>query len=252
MLDKADDVITSIKKYFKGEWPDVATTTSPGLTSASDANSRPDGLSIAQWKAIQQRREREREASATLATSELDRWLQSLPIEADESSYKDHDFVLKWWRENHKQWPAMAAAARDLLACSASEVDVERLFSGCRDEYGLRRHSLKAETVRVMTLLRSAYEAQDQRDSDLIKYAMEQDVLINRNSILWRPADRIDGHTVGKYIIVLSLLDANLRFSADPNQPKESEGEVEIDSDDDIHDSPIPTTISTNIMEVDG
>ena len=51
---------------------------------------------------------------------------------------------------------------------------------------------------------------------------------------------------------MLSLLDANLRFSADPDQPKESEAEAEIDSDDDIHDSPIPTTISTNIMEVDG
>jgi hypothetical protein len=35
------------------------------------------------------------------------------------------------------------------------KVDVERLFSGCRDEYGLRRHALKAGTVRVLTLLRS-------------------------------------------------------------------------------------------------
>jgi hypothetical protein len=69
MPDKADDIITSIKKYFKREWPDVVTTTSPGLISASDADSRPDGLSIAQWKAIQQRREREREVSATLATA---------------------------------------------------------------------------------------------------------------------------------------------------------------------------------------
>lgn len=148
MLNKANDVITLIKKYFKGEWPNVATTTSPGLTSASDANSRPDGLSIAQWKAIQQQRKREREVSATLAICELDRWLRSLLIAADESSYKDHDFVLNWWKENHKQWPAMAAAARNLLACSASEVDVERLFSGCRDKYRLQRHSLKAETVR--------------------------------------------------------------------------------------------------------
>jgi hypothetical protein len=39
--------------------------------------------------------------------------------------------------------------ARDLLACSSSEVDVERLFSECRDEYGIRRHVLKAETVSV-------------------------------------------------------------------------------------------------------
>ena len=103
-----------------------------------------------------------------------------------------------------------------------------------------------------MTLLRSAYKAQDQRDSDLIKYAIEQDVLINRNSILWRPADRIDSHIVGKYIIMLSWLDANLRCSADPNQPKEAEAEAEIGSDNDIYNSPTPTPISTSIIEVDG
>jgi hypothetical protein len=33
------------------------------------------------------------------------------PAEADESS---------WWKENHKQRSAMAAAARDVLACSVS------------------------------------------------------------------------------------------------------------------------------------
>jgi hypothetical protein len=48
------------------------------------------------------------------------------------------------------------------------------------------------------------------------------------------------------------LIDTNLRFSADPNQPKKAEAEAEIDSDDDIDDYTTPTAISTNIMEVNG
>ncbi|KAH7310175.1 hypothetical protein BKA65DRAFT_414127, partial [Rhexocercosporidium sp. MPI-PUGE-AT-0058] len=73
-----------------------------------------------------------------------------------------------WWKEGAFQWPRLAAAPRDLLPFSASEVDVERLFSGCRDEYGIRRYSLKSETVRVLTLLRGAYESEDTVDTALI------------------------------------------------------------------------------------
>lgn len=89
----------------------------------------------------------------------------------------------------------MAAAARDLLSVSGSEVDVERLFSGCRDELGIRRHALKADTVRVLTLLRSAYTQEDEVDRKLIKAAMEYDILPFANSILWRP-DYILGNMV--------------------------------------------------------
>jgi hypothetical protein len=92
----------------------------------------------------------------------------------------------------------LAIAARHLLPCSASEVDVERLFSGCRDEYGIRRHALKASTVRVLTLLQSAYQSEDERDAELIKDAMASDIVdIMRNSVLWRP-DRIDSLVAGK------------------------------------------------------
>jgi hypothetical protein len=94
------------------------------------------------------------------------------------------DFVRMWRKEHALQWPQLAVAARDLLPVSASEVDVERLFSGCRDEIGIRRHSLKAETVRVLTLLRSAYASEDEVDKALLKAAMKLDIVFQRNLIL--------------------------------------------------------------------
>ena len=64
---------------------------------------------------------------------------------------------------------------------------MERLFSGCKDEIGIRRHALKAETVRVLTLLRSSYTSQDKEDNALLQEAMKLNVWEFRNSILWRP-----------------------------------------------------------------
>jgi hypothetical protein len=72
-----------------------------------------------------------------------------------------------------------------------------RLSSGCRDEFGIRRHSLKAKTVRVLVLLRSSYTAEDAVDKALIAEAMSLDILPFRNSILWKPDD-IDGHIVDR------------------------------------------------------
>jgi hypothetical protein len=81
---------------------------------------------------------------------------------------------------------------------SASEVNVKRLFSGCRDKYDIRRHALKASTVRVLTLLRSTYQFKDEKDTKLIKDAIASDIVdIIRNSVLWRP-NRIDSLVAGK------------------------------------------------------
>jgi hypothetical protein len=52
----------------------------------------------------------------------------------------------------------MAAAARDYLAIPASEVAVERLFSAGRDLLGVRRHSMKANTMRMLMLIGDAYK----------------------------------------------------------------------------------------------
>ena len=78
------------------------------------------------------------------------------------------------------------------MPCSAFEVDIERLFSRCRDEYGIRRHALKAETVRVMTLLRSTYGTEDQADKERIQKAYELSLGTLRYYVLWRP-DQISG-----------------------------------------------------------
>jgi hypothetical protein len=78
--------------------------------------------------------------------------------------------------EYYHEWPQLACVIRDLLPCLASEVDVERLFSGCKDEISIRRHALKAETVRVLTLLRSSYNSQDKEDNALLQEAMKLNV----------------------------------------------------------------------------
>jgi hypothetical protein len=111
----------------------------------------------------------------------------------DLTTRRDPDFLRKWWKEHAREWPQLAHAARDLLACSSSEVDVERLFSGCRDEYGIRRHVLKAETVRVMTLLRSAYFHEDNIDTERVKEAYLLSLGNLQHYVLYRP-DRIDGY----------------------------------------------------------
>ncbi|KAM4054442.1 hypothetical protein HRG_014904 [Hirsutella rhossiliensis] len=96
---------------------------------------------------------REAETGAAIPISELERWFAAPRIEFDESIAKSPDFLLKWWKEYKVEWPLLAAAARDLLSVSGSKVDVERLFSGCRDEFGIRRHALKADTKIARILL---------------------------------------------------------------------------------------------------
>jgi hypothetical protein len=44
---------------------------------------------------------------------------------------------------------------RDLLACLSFKVNIKYFFFRYRDKYGIRRHVLKAKTVRVITLLLS-------------------------------------------------------------------------------------------------
>src|SRR6266536_6068075 len=118
------------------------------------------------------------------------------------------DFLRLWWKENAAVWPLLAKAARDLLLCSASEVDVKRLFSGCRDTFAIRRHALKAETVRVLTLLQSAYTSEDDRDHELIQSAMALNIVEQRNSIIWR-LDTINGRLEGRLSICYSIVHTN-------------------------------------------
>jgi hypothetical protein len=139
MLDKAEQVLTAVRKYFKSEWPELAKDDVSSLSPQSlTSNNRPDGVSLAQWKAIQHKRVKEAEVGAAQPTSKLERWLQSEPLEWDTNINNNPNFLQLWWKEHTAQWPLLAKAARDLLPCSALEVDVERLFSGCRDKFGIR------------------------------------------------------------------------------------------------------------------
>ncbi|KAH7418649.1 ribonuclease H-like domain-containing protein, partial [Cadophora sp. MPI-SDFR-AT-0126] len=128
--DQYSEIIAKVKKYFKTEWPELATLNVTSSTpSQSRPAERPQGVSIAQWKAIQMKKAKEADAGAAIPTSELERWFATPRTEFDESIAKSPDFLRKWWKEHKDDWPLLAAAARHLLSVSGSEVDVERLFS---------------------------------------------------------------------------------------------------------------------------
>jgi hypothetical protein len=65
----------------------------------------------------------------------------------------DPNWLCNWWNSHKNEYPWMALAARDYLAIPASEVQVERLFSTGRDLLGVRRYSLKGETMRMLMLM---------------------------------------------------------------------------------------------------
>lgn len=87
--------------------------------------------------------------------SDIDRYFDSARIDA--SDMEDQNWLCDWWRAHRKEYPRMAAAARDYLAIPASEVSVERLFNAGRDVLGVRRFSMKGETMRILMLLDDAY-----------------------------------------------------------------------------------------------
>jgi hAT family C-terminal dimerisation region len=89
------------------------------------------------------------------------------PIEAWPGNCEDN-WLLHWWKSQMFAFPTLSQAARELLPVPSSEVDCERLFSGNRDTIGVHRYSLKSETIRVLELLRSSYQAE--RLENLLKY----------------------------------------------------------------------------------
>jgi len=191
-----DQIIDDVKRYFKTEWPAVAGQDAPNLehTPLGLGAECPFGMSIAQWRGVQAKRERETELFVTRAICELDRWIEMDPEGWIETSRFDPHFVCNWWKVSSSLWPHLAVAARTLLPCTAAEVNVERLFSGCRDEYRIRRHALHLNTVRMLTLLRSNDQSEDKLDQEQIQDAMKPDLTFGSCfSTLFRP-DRIDSH----------------------------------------------------------
>mgnify|MGYP002718724600 CR=1 FL=1 len=88
--------------------------------------------------------------------SDIDRYFDS--ARAEVSDMEDQNWLCDWWKVHKKEYPRMAAAARDYLAIPASEVSVERLFNTGRDVLGVRRFSMKGETLRILMLLDDMYK----------------------------------------------------------------------------------------------
>ena len=61
-----------------------------------------------------------------------------------------------FWKENQLKYPALAAAARDVLSIPATGAGVERLFNSARDVCHYRRGSLNATTIQDLMLFMCA------------------------------------------------------------------------------------------------
>ncbi|KAJ6168129.1 hypothetical protein N7497_000972 [Penicillium chrysogenum] len=116
--------------------------------------------------------------------SDIDRYFDS--ARAEVSDMEDQNWLCDWWKVHKKEYPRMAAAARDYcqntawtmyqvhqskhnqsplpvhsdnyLAIPASEVSVESLFNTGRDVLGVRRLSMKGDTLRILMLLDDMYK----------------------------------------------------------------------------------------------
>lgn len=190
MADQKDEVIQAAIEYLCKEWPALLEVDTQEADPFVDdpiisvcPSVRPATMSLAVFRSLEKKKEAAAAVNEALPTKQLLRWIELEPVAWSD----DPEFCRRWWKDNWRDWKLIAPAARAMLACSASEVDVERLFSGCKDEIGIRRHSLKADTVRVLTLLRSNYTSEDEVDQRLLEEAMKLDVWQRKNSILWRP-----------------------------------------------------------------
>jgi hypothetical protein len=83
--------------------------------------------------------------------SDINRYFDSPRVSIIDTT--DPDWLCNWWRIHKDEMPQMAAAARDYLAIPASEVAVERLFNTARDILGVRRFSMKGDTIRMLMLM---------------------------------------------------------------------------------------------------
>ena len=75
-----------------------------------------------------------------------------------------------FWKEHQKQFPILAALARDILSIPASGAGMERLFNCARDICHYRRGQLKPETVKglILHICVTKFEV-EQREIDFTK-----------------------------------------------------------------------------------
>ncbi|KAF9882542.1 hypothetical protein FE257_007499, partial [Aspergillus nanangensis] len=80
---------------------------------------------------------------ASTRRTEITQYLEADPIEIS---------PLIFWKENQHRYPALAAAARDVLSIPATGAGVERLFNSARDICHYRRGSLNATTIQDLMM----------------------------------------------------------------------------------------------------
>lgn len=66
----------------------------------------------------------------------------------------DEDDPCRFWRLHEKEFPTLAALARDVFSVPATGAGVERLFSSARDICHYRRGSLNTTTIQDLMMLR--------------------------------------------------------------------------------------------------
>lgn len=89
--------------------------------------------------------------------SDIDIYLDSPAIGIDTRQEYPEDWIFTWWKTHAEEFPQMARIARDFLAIPMASTSVERLFNSGRDLIGLRRHSLQADTIHMLVLLRNVF-----------------------------------------------------------------------------------------------
>jgi hypothetical protein len=73
-----------------------------------------------------------------------------------------------FWRANEKQYPTLAALARDIFSVPATGAGVERLFNSARDVCHYRRGSLNATTIQDLMMFRCISKFDLEKEDDLI------------------------------------------------------------------------------------
>ena len=59
--------------------------------------------------------------------------------------------AMQYWQIHSKEFPNLSKLAKDIISIPGSSVSVERIFFNCgHDVIGLRRHSLKPETLSAL------------------------------------------------------------------------------------------------------
>jgi hypothetical protein len=145
----APKVINTIKALLHEQYP--LKSTEDSLMINEDQGKKPQSLEARVLQKLQPQ---------VTQRSDIDRYFEEGVVMVQESITKTEDWLFSWWRMHRDEYPRMAAAARDYLAIPAAEVAVERLFSRGRDLLGVRRHSLNAETMRRVMLLRDIYKSE--------------------------------------------------------------------------------------------